>query len=70
MNQQVIKTVLYGAAALFGLVLLMIVFGAVACACGAGEAFYCGVFCTIGKVSLVAVLLTISIQTYRALSSN
>jgi hypothetical protein len=70
MNGQIIKTVLYGAAALFGFILLMTVIGAVACLFGAGDAFYCGVFCLLGKITFVAVLLVITIQTYRALSSN
>jgi hypothetical protein len=70
MNRQVIKSVLYGAAALFGVILLLTVIGAVACLFGAGDSFYCGAFCILGKITLVAVLLVITIQTYRALSSN
>lgn len=70
MNRQVIKSVLYGAAALFGFIMLMILVGAVACIFGAGDAFYCGAFCLLGKITLAAILLVITIQTYRALSSN
>lgn len=70
MNRQVVKSVLYGAAALFGFILLMIIIGAVACIFGASDAFYCGVFCLLGKITLATVLLVITIQTYRALSSN
>jgi len=65
MRQGVIKSLVYGAAALFGFILVMTLTGVLACLFGAGAGFYCGIYCTLGKILFMLVLFAIVIQTYR-----
>ncbi len=66
MKTRTIKTVLLGAGLLFGVILLMIFAGGIACICGADADFYCGAYCTAGKIVMSLALVTIAIQTFRA----
>ncbi|MEX0986673.1 MAG: hypothetical protein WD052_04285 [Bacteroidales bacterium] len=70
MQPQVIKSVFMGAAALFGVVIFMTLLGAIGTVFGASDAFYCGTYCLIGKALLFLVIIAITVQTYRACSSN
>ncbi len=70
MKSQVVQSLLYSSLLLFGVILVMIVAGMTAYAFGAGNSFFCGIFCDIGKILLALALLTIIVQTFRAFRTN
>ncbi len=60
MKPSVIKSLLLGSLVLFGVILLMTIGGCIACASGATDAFFCGVFRIVGisVLSLTAIGIT------------
>lgn len=70
MRPAAIKSFLLGSVTLFAVVLLMIIVGTIASLFGAGDSFYCGVFCDAGKVIMILAIFTITIQSFRAFHSN
>lgn len=67
MRPLVLKSVLFGSFILFGLIVTMTVFGGIACMCGAGDTFFCGAFCSTGKIGLALAALIIATYVIRAL---
>jgi len=63
MKKRTAEILVFSAFVLFGLVLLMTAIGAISCLFGAGESFYCGIYCTMGKVFMGAVALTIIVRS-------
>ncbi|MFZ5940631.1 MAG: hypothetical protein ACOYXB_08660 [Bacteroidota bacterium] len=65
MKAGVARMLLLSALIMFGVMLVMILAGCLAGACGAGDTFFCRVYCPIGKILLVSGLVFIAFLSIR-----
>jgi hypothetical protein len=65
-NDFFIRTGFFLPVVIFAVFVFMMVFGIVSSVCGAGEAFYCSVYCKIGISLLITALAAVVLCQARA----